>query len=61
MLRGLAGKAILALFVLISAVSGAAAQSRVALVIGNSAYQIARPLATVNGDATIVAETMRAA
>ena len=37
------------------------AQARVALVIGNSAYQHARPLATVAEDATIVAETMRAA
>ena len=61
MLRGLGSKVILVLLTLISAVTGAAAQSRIALVIGNSAYQNARPLATVTGDATIVAETMRTA
>src|SRR5690606_7974303 len=43
--------------------SGAQAQSpnRIALVIGNAAYQGAPPLRTTLADAALVAETMRAA
>ena len=61
MLRGFISKAALAALVLTSLASAALAQSRIALVIGNSAYQNAVPLATAVGDAAIVAETMRAA
>ncbi|MCX7313226.1 MAG: caspase family protein [Alphaproteobacteria bacterium] len=61
LLHGSFGKAVAAIFILLAAISAASAQSRIALVIGNSAYQNARPLVTVAGDAMIVAETMRAA
>ena len=42
-------------------VVAATAQSRIALIIGNSAYRSTTPLATTIADASIVAETMRAA
>jgi len=61
MLRGLIGKAAAALVITIAIVSTAAAQSRIALVIGNSAYQAAPPLKTTAADAAIVAETLRGA
>jgi uncharacterized caspase-like protein len=54
-------KAVFAAAFSIMLAGAAAAQSRIALVIGNSAYRNAAPLATVAGDASIVAETMRAA
>ena len=43
------------------AITAASAQTNVALVIGNSAYQYARPLQTTIADASAVAETLRAA
>ncbi|MEA2787995.1 MAG: hypothetical protein QOG73_401 [Acetobacteraceae bacterium] len=43
------------------AVSFASAQSNVALVIGNAAYQSGKPLPTTIADASLVAETMRGA
>jgi uncharacterized caspase-like protein len=43
------------------AVTAALAQTNVALVIGNSAYQSGRPLSTTIADASAVAETMRGA
>jgi uncharacterized caspase-like protein len=46
---------------LIVIASAAAAQSRVALVIGNGAYTAAPPLSTSVADAGLVAETLRAA
>jgi len=61
MLRGVLANAIAALVVLFTLAAGAFAQSRVALVIGNSAYQHAPRLPTVAADAALVAETMRAA
>ena len=44
-----------------AAVATASAQSNVALVIGNSGYQNAKPLHTTISDAAAVAETIRAA
>ena len=46
---------------LISAIEPASAQSRVALVIGNSAYQGAPPLSTTVADATLIAQTLQTA
>jgi hypothetical protein len=43
------------------AVNVASAQSNVALVTGNGAYQHGKPLSTTVADASLVAETMRAA
>jgi hypothetical protein len=43
------------------AISAAQAQSRVALVIGNTAYQNAPPVRTARADARMIAETLRAA
>ncbi len=61
MMRGLIGKSVFVFFLVVAAASGAAAQSRIALIIGNSAYRSAPPLASAVYDAAIVAETMRAA
>ena len=61
MMRGLIGKSVFVFFLVVPAASGAAAQSRIALIIGNSAYRSAPPLASAVYDAAIVAETMRAA
>jgi uncharacterized caspase-like protein len=46
---------------LMTAVMAASAQTNVALVIGNSAYQSTKPLTTTIADATAVADTMRGA
>jgi uncharacterized caspase-like protein len=46
---------------LVFALAPASAQTNVALVIGNSAYQNAKPLSTAIADASAVAETMRGA
>jgi len=46
---------------LVFTVTAASAQSNVALIIGNSAYQSAKPLSTAIADASAVAETMRGA
>ena len=43
------------------AVNVASAQSNVALVVGNDAYQHGKPLSTTVADASLMAETMRAA
>lgn len=46
---------------LIFSVTAASSQSNVALVVGNSAYQNAKPLSTAIADASAMAETMRGA
>jgi len=61
MLHRLAGTAICIVLFIFSVAVSATAQSRVALVIGNSAYQTASALKTTATDAAIVAETLRAA
>src|SRR5665647_2615873 len=53
--------AMLVIFSLVAGAGAALAQSRNALVIGNAAYQGAPALKTPATDASIVAETLRAA
>ena len=60
-MRRLAGLALFALLLFAATIAAAAAQSRVALVIGNGAYRSAPALTTTIADAALVAETMRAA
>jgi len=60
-MRRLVGLAFFALLLSAVTIVAAAAQSRVALVIGNGAYQSAPALNTTIADAALVAETMRAA
>ena len=52
---------LLTCWILGAGMAAAQAPSRIALVIGNAAYQGAPPLRTAVADAAIVAETMRAA
>jgi uncharacterized caspase-like protein len=63
MRRGLfaciAGRAALLLAAIVTCTSPAAAQKRVALVIGNSAYRNVTPLDNPTKDATLMAETLR--
>ncbi len=58
MLRHLA-TAVVSLVVLVSALAPASAEKRVALVIGNSAYENTAPLKNPSNDAVDVAETLR--
>jgi uncharacterized caspase-like protein len=55
------GKLASALLLLLAAATGAAAQPRLALVIGNSSYQFARPLATPVRDANAMSNALRVA
>lgn len=59
MLRHLA-TAVASLVLLVSALGPASAEKRVALVIGNSAYDNTAPLKNPSNDATDIAETLRA-
>src|SRR5690606_16016751 len=59
LLRHLA-TAVASLVILVSALGPASAEKRVALVIGNSAYDNTAPLKNPSNDATDIAETLRA-
>jgi uncharacterized caspase-like protein len=61
MLRRFLGTAAGVVLFMMAVAASAMAQSHVALVIGNSAYQTAPALATTAADAEIVAETLRGA
>ena len=54
------GPVFLLLFLALSVV-GAKAEKRIALVVGNSAYQSVSPLANPRADATLISETLRGA
>ncbi|MBI5318466.1 caspase family protein [Bradyrhizobium sp.] len=52
-------RSVLLLMLLAIPLSGASAERRVALVVGNAGYQNITPLANAQNDATLIAETLR--